>query len=98
MTMMTIMTMMTMMTLMIVIMTIQALTSSQGWTWTQKAPPRGSCLTLSPGDDIDDDKDHDDDGDGGDHDDNEEDYNDVMQPKECFHLRNQEIAHHELSC
>ena len=55
-------------------MTIRALTSWQGWTWTQKAPPRGSCLTLSPGDDKEDEDDGDgDDGDGGDE--------DMMEPK-----------------
>ena len=62
----------------ILIVTIPALTSSQGWTWTQKAPPRGSCLTLSPGDDIDDDKEDEDDGDGADGDDGDED---MMEPK-----------------
>ena len=44
---------------------MRSLTSSQGWTWTQKAPPRGSCLTLSPGGHIDNDKEDEDDGEGG---------------------------------
>ena len=62
-------------------MTIWALTSSQGWTWTQKAPPRGSCLTLSPGDDIGDDKEDEDDGDGGDGVDGDDGDEDMMKPK-----------------
>ena len=62
-------------------MTIRALTSWQGWTWTQKAPPRGSCLTLSPGDDIDDDKEDEDDGDDGDGGDDDDGDEDMMKPK-----------------
>ena len=57
-------------------------------TWTQKAPPRGSCLTLSPGDDIDDDKEDEDDGDGGDGGDGEDGDEDMMKPKyNCIDLQ-----------